>query len=94
VLERTREQPDVQQEKTRSEWASAHGTAGTNGAKEFDEFFGCAGGERIDGVRNDIRVDVFGEIETNGEAAWAGVLIVVWYGGNTGEVRKPECDGD
>jgi hypothetical protein len=71
-----------------------NGTAGTNGAKEFDEFFGCAGGERIDGVRNDIRVDVFGEIETNGEAAWAGLLIVVWYGGNTGEVRKPECDGD
>lgn len=45
-------------------------------------------------MRNDIRVDVFGEIGTNGKAAWAGVLTVVWYCGNTGEVRKPEADGN
>ena len=44
-------------------------------------------------MRDDIR-GVFGEIETNEEAAWAGVLTVVWYCGNTGEVRKPECDGN
>jgi hypothetical protein len=43
-------------------------------------------------MRNDIRVDVFGEIDTKGEASWAGVLTVVWYCGNTGAVRKPECN--
>jgi hypothetical protein len=32
--------------------------------KEFDEFFSCAGGECIDGVRNDIRVDGFGVYRT------------------------------
>ena len=63
-----------------------------NGVEEFQKLLGCAGRECVYGVRNDVRMLMFGKIETNSDTAWAGVFIVVWHGGNTAEVREPNAD--
>jgi hypothetical protein len=45
-----------------------------NGAKELHELLSGARGKCVYGVSNNIRVDMFGKIETNGDTPWAGIL--------------------
>src|SRR5262249_54929269 len=69
------------------------GAAGGNGVEEFDELFGGANGKFVDGVGDDVGVNVVGEIEANGAAARAGAFgSEVRNIGDAGEIGKAEFD--
>ena len=69
------------------------GSAGHCGAQELDELVTVARREAVGRVADDIGVDMFGEVEANGQSARIGVSDAVGNVGNAGRVREPNGDG-
>ncbi len=68
------------------------GIARREGTQELKEFIAGVGGEAIGGVADDVGMDVRGELETDGEAARAGVGIGVRDERDAGGVREADDD--
>ncbi len=67
------------------------GVSGDEGVEEVQEPFGGARGEGVDRVGDDVGVDMLVEVEADGAAARACVLLIVvgngWDSGEVGEAH-------
>ena len=53
------------------------GTAGSGGLQELEKLVAVAGREPVGGMGDDVGMNVLGEVEADGEAAWIGLRRVV-----------------
>src|SRR5271157_1924162 len=69
-------------------WLGRIGTGRLDGAQEFQKFFRSPDREAVDGMADDVGVNVFGQMEAYRETPGTGVRVVVGYRRDAGRIRE------